>query len=558
MARTSRKAIGTLVQPPHEQIWNTCIYGRLSFEDDRKKENDSIGNQIAMLERYIAERPYLKLTSVFKDINQTGTNFERPGFNEMMEAIKSGKINCIVVKDLSRFGRNYIETGTYLEKILPFFNVRFISVNDGYDSQNPNNQDEGYVIPLKNLIHEVYARDISQKTKSGLVVKRNKGEFTGCVAAYGYLKADDGKLVIDEETAPVVRNIFKWASEGMGDMRITQKLNELGIPSPSQYRYTKGILKSGRYANVRYWYKSAVRRILINPVYLGHMVQGKTKTDLWGIGGCVDMPQEQWVEIKNTHEPLVDEETFLAVRKIKQEREYNGGKERSPQTENILKGCVFCGDCKRSMKRRKTPKSNGTEIYFFTCATYEDISKNHCNKKRMDELELLSILYTTIRKQIDLAVDMDRVVSKLNGSESFSQHRNGLESEITETEKKLSRLSMLRSSLYEDYQEKLFDEAEYLFTKSKYEKDADVLRSRLDELSMQKHRLDRMLTPKNPWLAALKKFKKNKTITGEMISELIERVEIFSDHTVNICFRYRDEFEGLLRFIEGDREVGIL
>lgn len=554
MARTSRKAIETLVQTIHEQIWNTCIYGRLSFEDDRKKESDSIGNQIAMLERYITERPYLKLTSVFKDINQTGTNFERPGFNEMMEAIKSGKINCIVVKDLSRFGRNYIETGTYLEKILPFFNVRFISVNDGYDSQNPGNQDDGYVVPLKNLIHDVYARDISQKTKSGLAVKRNKGEFTGCIAAYGYLKADSGRLVIDEETAPAVRDIFKWASDGMGDMCIAQKLNGLGIPSPSQYRYTKGILKSERYANMRYWHKSAVRRILINPVYLGHMVQGKTKSDLWGNGGCVDIPQERWVEIKNTHEPLVDEETFLNVRQIKRERELNEGKKRSPQTENILKGRVFCGDCKRSMKRRRSPKSNGAEIYYFTCTTDEDISKNDCNKKRMDEPELLSILYTAIRKQIDLAVDMDRVVSKFNAKESFNEHQNGLDAEINETEKKLSRLSMLRSSLYEDYQEKLLDEAEYLFTKSKYESDAGVLRSRLDELSIRKHMIDRVLTPKNPWLAALKKFKSNKTITGEMIDQLIERVEIFRNNTVSICFRYRDEFEGLLRFIEVNGE----
>lgn len=550
--------IDTLAQTTHEQIWSTCIYGRLSFEDERKKESDSIGNQIAMLERYIAERPYLKLTSVFKDINQTGTNFERPGFNEMMEAIKIGKINCIVVKDLSRFGRNYIETGNYLEKILPFFSVRFISVNDGYDSQNPNNQDEGYVVPLKNLIHDVYARDISQKIKSGLAVKRNKGEFTGCVAAYGYLKADGGGLMIDEETAPVVRNIFKWASDGMGDMRIAKQLNELGIPSPGQYRYTKGILKSVRYADVCCWYKSAVRRILSNPVYLGHMVQGKTKSDLWGNGSCVNIPQEQWVEIKNTHEALVDEETFLTVRQIKQERESDEVKERSPQTENILKGCVFCGDCKRSMKRRKTPKSNGNEIYFFTCATYEDISQKDCIKKRMDEPELLSILYTTIRKQIDLTVDMNRVVSKLNAKESFSQHQNGLDAEITDAEKKLSRLSMLRSSLYEDYQDKILDESEYLFAKSKYEKDVGVLRSRLDELSIQKHRLDRMLTPKNPWLEALKKFKKNKTITGEMISELIERVEIYSNNTINICFRYRDEFEGLLHFIEAEVEEGIL
>lgn len=557
MARTSRKQIDNLAQVPTETIWNTCIYGRLSEEDERKKESDSIGNQISMLERYITERPYLKLTSVFKDVNQTGTNFDRPGFNEMMDAIRGGKINCIVVKDLSRFGRNYIETGTYLEKILPFFNVRFISVNDAYDSLNASSQDDGYAVPLKNLIHDVYARDISKKIKSGLAVKRSRGEFTGCVAAYGYQKADNSRLVIDEETAPVVRNIFKWAAEGMGDVRIAQRLNELGIPSPSQYRYEKGIIKSERYADMRYWYKSAIRRILVNPVYLGHMVQGKTKSDLWGKGGCVELPQEQWVKIKNTHEPLVDEETFLAVRRIKQERESGERKEAEPGRSNILKGLVFCGDCKRSMNRRKSHKAKDSALYYFSCATYENISKNDCVKKRMDEPDLLSVLYTAIRKQIDLAVDIDRMVSKLNAKEGFCQQQSEVGTEISETEKKLSRLSMLRSSLYEDYQEKLLDEAEYLFTKAKYEKDVTLLRSRLDELSLQKHRLDTMLTPQNPWITALKKFKKNKAITGEMISELIERVEIFSDQSVSICFRYRDEFESLLGFIEAESEVRV-
>lgn len=554
MARISRKATEPPDQTALEPLWNTCIYGRLSFEDDRKKGSDSIGNQIAMLERYIEERPYLKLISVFQDINQTGTSFERPGFHEMMEAVRSGKINCIIVKDLSRFGRNYIETGAYLEKILPFYHVRFISVNDGYDSLNPNNQDEGYVVPLKNLIHDVYARDISQKTKSGLSVKRNKGEFTGCVAAYGYRKGDGGKLVVDEETAPVVRNIFEWARGGMGDLRIARRLNELGIPSPSRYRYAKGILKSERYAGMRYWYQSAVRRILVNPVYLGHMVQGKTKSDLWGKGGYVNMPREQWVEIRHTHEPLVDEETFLAVRQIKQEREFLVENRKKPQETGVLQGLVFCGDCKRRMKRRKMLEENGTAFNCFTCATYEDISQNDCTKKRMDEPELLLILYAVICRQMDLTVSIERLVSKLNGPKSLSRHQNALAEELAKTKKKLSRLSMLRSCLYEDYKAKLLDEAEYLFAKSRYEEEEGALQSCLDELFAQKHRLE--ATPQKPWPAALKKWRKSKTITTEMAAELIERVEIYGDKTVSICFRYRDEFENLLRQIEAYGKAG--
>lgn len=558
MARTSRKLTDISSHTPHEKIWNTCIYGRVSFEDERKKESDSIGNQVALLEHYVKERPYLKLISVIKDMNETGTNFERPGFNRMMEAIKNGNLNCIVVKDLSRFGRNYIETGNYLEKILPYFNVRFISVNDGYDSLVSNDQEEGYVIPLKNIIHEAYARDISKKTKSGLFVKRSKGEFTGCVAAYGYKKADNGRLVIDEETAPVVRNIFQWANDGMGDSRIVHRLNALGIPSPSQYRYMKGIVKSERYSEVCYWNKSAIGRILSNPVYLGHMVQGKTESNLWGNRRGVEVPQEKWVEIKNTHEPLVDEEIFLNVRKIKLERGTGEKKKILYQKDNILKGYVFCGDCKRSMKRRRVTGPNGSPLYYFSCAIYEDISKHECIRKKMDEPELLSILYAAVCNQIDLAVDMEKIVTRLNKKQGFIQQKNEINIEITEVKKKLSRLSVLRSSLYEDYREKLLDETEYFFMKAKYEKDVIALQSQIDELTLRKYRFDKMLTPQNPWFTALEKFKKCKTIKGEMISELIERVEIFSDKKVEVCFRYRDEFEELLHFMEADGEVRIL
>ncbi|QIB69606.1 recombinase family protein [Aminipila butyrica] len=547
MARISRKAKAMPVQILPEQIWDTCIYGRLSFEDDRKKESDSIGNQIAMLEHYIGERPDLKLISVFKDVNQTGTNFQRSGFKEMMEAIKCGKINCIVVKDLSRFGRNYIEAGTYLEKILPFLNVRFISVNDNYDSLHPAVQDEEYGIPLKNLIHDMYARDISQKIKAGLAVKRGKGEFTGGIAPYGYLKGDGGKLLIDEQIAPIVRDLFQWAKDGMSVSCIAQKLNEAGISSPSQYRYTKGILKSERYAEVRYWYKNTVRRILSNPVYLGHMVQGKTTSDLWGNGGGIDIPQEQWVEIKNTHEPLVDEETFLAVRQIKQERWQCSKDKIVPQGSNLLKGRVFCGDCKRSMKRRKISKAEGTAGYSFTCATYEDICRHDCKKKRIEESELRDLLYTAIYKQLELAVDMEGMILTLQTEGRVSQQERELDHEIYETKKKLSKLAVLRSSLYADYQQKRLDEKDYLLIKSKYGHDVSVLSRRLDVLSRQKCRADSESASKVPWLAGIKKWDQNNLMTEKIISELIERIELFSDQAVSICFNYRDELEDLLQ-----------
>ena len=520
MARTSRKNAAAAIPAALEQVCNTALYVRLSVEDARKKESDSIGSQKALLERYMTERPYLKLTAVYEDVNQSGTTFERPGFLAMMEAVKAGKISCIVVKDLSRFGRSYIEAGNYLENILPFFHVRFISVTDGYDSQNPD-ADDGLVVPLKNLMHDVYARDISQKVRSGLAAKREKGEFSGCVAAYGYRKAGGGRLAVDEEAAPVVRDMFRRARDGMGCARIAQTLNEAGIPSPGRYRYDKGILKAGRFAGVRYWHKSAVRRILTNPVYLGHMVQGKTRSGLRGGGSSADVPREQWVVVRNTHEPLVSEDIFLAVQNMRTKRRPSP-KATLPPPENPLKGLVFCGDCGRSMKRRKKPEANGPVPYSFICAACEGAAKEERTLIGMDEAELLGVLEATVRILLGLVAGLDGPPKE----PPSARHPSGPGLESVEAAKALARLTGLKSALYADFQAKLLDEPAYRHTKSSYDEAAKALRERLDSLdgpSPQKRAADGMLT-------------------AETIAGLIGRVEIFSGGAVSIRFRCRDAF----------------
>ncbi|MCL2852048.1 MAG: recombinase family protein [Defluviitaleaceae bacterium] len=297
--------------------YKTAIYARLSIEDSRKPAGDTIESQVSLVERFVKERPYLKLCAVFKDNGESGANFDRPQFTDMIESVRQGDIDCIVVKDLSRFGRNYIETGCYLEEIFPFLNTRFISVNDNYDSHDCASRLDSLAISLKSLLNDVYAKDISRKILSSLGRKQSRGEFIGRYAAYGYVKSpeDKHKLVVDKEAAQVVRDIFKWKSGGMSNAAIARKLNESGIPAPSRRRLEQGVLKDKRFKNVT-WQQMTIKWILKNPVYTGCMSQGKRKMRLFQVDAQRRTHAYEWINVPNMHEPIIDEDIFVAVNNV--------------------------------------------------------------------------------------------------------------------------------------------------------------------------------------------------------------------------------------------------
>jgi DNA invertase Pin-like site-specific DNA recombinase len=282
MARKTRKEINieNTVNLPlaSEKIYKTAVYVRLSLEDIRKKISDSIGTQKTMLLQYIQTKPDLQLYKIYEDINYTGTNFNRPGFTKMIEDIQSGMVDCVIVKDLSRFGRNFEETGHYLERVFPFLRIRFISINDNYDSLTATLDETTLILPLKNLMNEIYARDLSKKVQIGKKQKAKRGEFGGSLAPYGYIK-NGNSFVVDEEVAPIVKQIYDWASEGYSDVAIAQKLNALKITPPSRYRFEKGITKGKKHENTRFWYNSAIKRITENLAYIGVLAQGKQQSN---------------------------------------------------------------------------------------------------------------------------------------------------------------------------------------------------------------------------------------------------------------------------------------
>jgi len=322
MARTKRKV--SYVQPtvkeasvPQGRVYRAGGYVRLSVEDSGNPGADTIYAQIELVQNYIESQSDVTCCGMYSDNGRTGTNFERPEFERLMSDIREDKIDCVVVKDLSRFGRNYLETGNYLERIFPFLNVRFVAINDNFDTLTAERNTEGYIVPLKNIINGAYSRDISRKSGSALAVKQRNGEFIGSWAPYGYQKTamDNHKLEPNPETAPIVQMIFQWRVSGISYLKIARKLNEMGIPSPSRYHYQRGEVKSERFASA-VWHVPVIIKILSSEAYLGHMVQGRYYNIISEGRKLCRRPKSEWIVVPNTHVPLIDEDTFRVVQEM--------------------------------------------------------------------------------------------------------------------------------------------------------------------------------------------------------------------------------------------------
>lgn len=369
--------------------YQACIYARLSRDDGDKVESDSISNQRALVRDFLSNYPDIEVVCEKVDDGYSGVNFERPGFKEMMDLIRAGKVNCVVCKDLSRFGRNYIEAGNYIERVFPFMNVRFIAINDGYDSAEKQNQAASLVIPFKNLINDAYCKDISVKIRSQLEIKRKKGEFLSAFACYGYMKDPDdkNKLVIDTYASEVVRAIFRWKLEGVSQGNIAKRLNQKGVLCPMEYKLSQG-QKVQTYFRVNEkakWSVVTINRILTNEVYIGVLVQGKQSTPNYKVKKVVSKDESEWVRVENAHEAIIDYDDFMAVRNLMKRDVRTAPEEDSVY---LFSGFLRCGDCGQNMVRKTIPSGKKKYIYY-VCSTNK--SKQGCSSH--------SICPTVRRKQ---------------------------------------------------------------------------------------------------------------------------------------------------------------
>lgn len=561
MARVSRKAAVMekefQTQASPGRVYRTAVYARLSVEDNnRAGDKESITMQRYMLEKYVDAQADMRLCGVFCDNGETGTNFERPEFERLMGEIRNRKIDCIVVKDLSRFGRNYVETGYYLEKIFPYLRVRFVAVNDNYDSTKDKNGSE-LVVSLKNLVNDLYARDISQKTTSALETKQRKGEFIGAFPPYGYLKSpeDKHKLIPDPETAPVVREIFQWRADGIGINMIARYLNDRGTPSPAMNHYLNGRKKKKPEGAGAIWQGQMVKKITGHPVYIGHMAQGQTKKSLSGGIPHTVVDRKDWLIVYNTHEAVVSQELFDRVQAVSEQHrmEYKKLNGKYPSTENIFRGLVVCGDCGTKMQRYKSVSPAGTARYTFICRVYaENLSGQGCTKKSVGEPELAEAVFHSLHAMTDAALKLEGLLEQTQKKNSFREKHEAVKREITLLKQKMGRNAAYRAALFESFSDHALTGQEYVSLKQEYDRNAAVYQEELEKLEQEERVYTETLSPQNKWIRALKKCQAEKAMTWELAVELIDHIRVTGYDEIEIVWNFQDEFARL-----GEKAVGI-
>lgn len=566
MARTKRK-VNPLHHPDtaqettrvEQRIYHAAGYARLSLEDKGRPGADTIESQKELVRNYIEAQPDMEFTAMHCDNGYTGTSFSRPGFDSLMQDVKDGKIDCIVVKDLTRFGRNYREAGNYIERIFPFMGVRFVALTDHFDTLDAERTDDGYIVPLKNMLNEMFSRDMSKKVSTALAAKQKRGELVGARwAAYGYRKcADDPhRIEPDGETAPVVQEIFRMRADGMSYHKIARELNRRGIPAPSRYHYLKGDTKCARYADV-VWQPQVAERILANEVYLGHMVQGRWPRSVFGQKQRHMASEQEWVIVRNTREPLVDEGTFHTVREMAARqkaayRERLGKNDGLDRKTNLLRKLVFCAECGRVMPYKRNVWDNGKKklcYYNYICQSHEDDIKS-CHVKGIRGDALLDMLWELLKKQMDLAEKLNIKASEIRSSAEWKAENAAAGRECISAGKELERLRMLYDSLYPMYaDEKALTEQEYMQMKQDYRMRIAQAEKTLETME-EKKRERAVRIEENPWLKACTAYREDTGVTEEMAHALISRIEVHADKSISVSFLWQDEFQKLVETLE--------
>jgi DNA invertase Pin-like site-specific DNA recombinase len=538
MARKSRKHISDIdaAISAETAFYNAAAYIRLSG-DDTKKRGDSLDTQRNIIENHIAILPDITLTDVYVDSYRTGINFERPGFQRMLSDIESGRVNCIIVKDLTRFGRNAIDAGYYLEKYFPLKSVRFIAITDNYDT---NEGDSGIIIPIKNIISESYSLDIGRKCRSVQLRNMNDGRFVGKLAPHGYVKALDDcrKLVIDDEAAVTIRYIFGSIYNGVSLQELRRSLNDNGFLTPSKHKYEKGLAKKDSFGGDGYWHMITIKSILKDRVYIGDMVQGKTRKIN---GKQIPVNPDEWICVPNTHEPIISREVFEHVQSVLEENRENHidtRKKTKPYTTSALKGVVCCAHCGIKMHRHRNPW-NGA--YWFHCRSQEKKNKGACFPVAVREQDLLSEIMTFLQKQSEAINGRFLSLNCLNTKQALDSES----SELRDINKHLDKDGRVLRSLYENMVNGLITADEFTWMKIDYENKIEMLKNRADTIRDARKEAERKTDTFRGMTEAVTSVINDGDLTAEIVNRLIEQIRVNTDKSFEIILRYNDEFKGV-------------
>lgn len=561
MPRTSKKKEKTAMQGAKTgmgKVYSVGIYARLSVDGEKNGsqsyKNESIETQIEIAKAFVRQQEDMVIFDCYTDIGKTGTNFKREGFERMMRDVRLHRIDCIIVKDLSRFGRNHIETGNYIEKIFPFLGVRFIAVTDSFDSMNMSEQHDTLGVNLKNLVNEMYARDIALKVKASRKEKWEQGSYTGGVPPYGYRAewiGDRKCLFIEEITSDIVKKIFDLFLSGKNMKEIVTWLYGERIVRPSEYHKT-GNIHCSQGNSLLEWSRGTVKMILTNPVYMGCLVQARTCGKDYMMRDRHDIASGDWSVKEHTHAAIISEEVFFqAAERFEKSSVYcnKGGFTKSvPLDEDIFEGILYCGDCGAKMKRIASVKvfssKDRVRTYSYNCSKYNRIDEQKCITKSITLPALKGIVKEAIRQEFALSAMRPKELTEINGREAEAAKKewNG---QLAELERKIQDITRSGSEQYLRYRMGEITEADFQREREKNDKKADSLQMKRKDIAEKLRTVDAQTVQKNHFLRTLVKGNDKTELTAEVVRTLIHRIEVYQDHRVKVIFAFkRSDFQG--------------
>lgn len=520
-------------QQKNEVIYRTAIYCRLSKDDGNTSESASIGTQKEMLSQYVKSQGW-HIESYYIDDGFTGLNFDRPEFQRMLKDIEAEKIDCVITKDLSRLGRNYLDCGAYIEMFFPEHRVRYIALNDGVDTINSAACD---ITPFRNILNEMYSKDISKKVKTAKKARFMQGKFMGTRAPYGYHKdpRDKNHLVIDESTAPTVRRIFKLAKEGLGIAKIRQIMTNEKVPRPATIVFDNEHGSYDRYfegneENKYIWSNNSVRGILRNPVYAGHLAGGKRPCLSFKSKKRLVAKIEDWDIVRDTHEPIISNDEFELVQRLITSR--RTGELGSLGYDNVFAGIIKCADCGYAMRANaahRTKRTDVIDMIVYSCNNYAVYGNKACTKHTLEAREIQNAVLADINRHARMALkDGSKMVRKIEQklNQNSKSESKSVEKELKKANIRIAELDRLFSLLYEDRANGDISERNYKAMSKRYEQEQLQLEKRITELTTLLDETTQISQGAVDFIALVKNYEGIEKLTAPIVNTLIDRITV--------------------------------
>lgn len=531
------------------KVWNVAVYIRLSVQDGDKAESNSVINQKELLNMYLEQNKELNVKEYYIDDGFSGTTFDRPAFKKMMKDIEKEIVNTVIVKDLSRFGRNYIEVGNKINSFMKD-NIRFISVCEKIDSYKDKKSVDDIIFPLKNIMNEMYCKDVSDKLIKTFEVMKKEGKYIGGIPPFGYIRDENNKhkLIVDEASASVVRRIFDLCESGIGNVLITKELNEKNVLTPSEYNCKILKITSSSSKVAKQWTASIVGKILDNRVYCGDLVQNKGKLISYKIHKRVLVPQEEWIIVKDTHDAIIDRDTFDKVQKAILDRDT---RMNTDGKISIFAGHIKCGDCQRAMSKKIPGKYKGQprNYYHYMCSAYMRSGGEICTKHSIKNDELEKAVLESVKVQIGLIIDMKRIKGQIDSKTFNDNRRSYLLENINKCEETLNIKRKLRKEAYEDWKLGIITEKEYNDYTQEYGRQIRENEAYIEENYKELQNLDKMSTS-GEWIEYFEKYQNVNSLSRELIDGLIDDIYVYEDKKIKVKFKYEDEYNYLIQYIK--------